>query len=237
MAVFRDCVCIAQARLISGRKTPPHICTLAYYPHEQRFLRVRLPFDGTLASNIRRWQLFSFEGEKIANDVRKESLNFNRLIAIGSKISDSKRRALHKRILSSYKTHNEMNADRDGVGILIPKRGSLRFTVKEQRTTEKNYRQNTSSAGIYYPDKEIYVHCKAEQFKTESKKLLLAWDAIEAIRKGNNPFSVYQSYKNPYMLVGNHYKNKTSFMVIGILSAPDGFIEYAFSQQLALAVS
>ena len=86
MAVFRDCVCIAQARLISGRKAPPHICTLAYYPHEQRFLRVRLPFDGTLASNIRRWQLFSFEGEKIANDVRKESLSFNRLIAIGSKI-------------------------------------------------------------------------------------------------------------------------------------------------------
>ena len=237
MAVFRDCVCIAQARLISGRKTPPHICTLAYYPHEQRFLRVRLPFDGTLASNIRRWQLFSFEGEKIANDVRKESLGFDRLITIGSKVSDSKRRALHRQILSSYKTHDEMNADRDGVGILIPKRGSLRFRVKEQRTTEKNYRQNTSSAGIYYPDKEIYVHCKAEQFKGESKKLLLAWDAIEAIRKGNNPFSVYQSYKNPYMLVGNHYKNKTSFMVIGILSAPDGFIEYAFSQQLALAVS
>lgn len=237
MAVFRDCVCIAQARLISGRKTPPHICTLAYYPQEQRFLRVRLPFDGTLVSSIRRWQFFSFEGKKIPTDVRKESLGFDRLIAVGSKVSNNERRALHRQILSNYKTEDEMNADRDGVGILIPKRGSLRFTVKEQQSSEKNYRENTSSTGIYYPDREIYVHCKAKQFKTRSKKLLLAWDAIEAIRKGNNPFPVYEEYKNPYMLLGNHYKNKTSFMVIGILSAPDGFIEYAFSQQLALAVS
>jgi hypothetical protein len=236
MSSFKDCICIAQARLISGRKSPPHICTLAYYPHEHRFLRVRLPFDGTLASSIRRWQRFSFEGEKIATDVRKESLGFVKLKALGSMVSDANKRELHRQILSSYKPESELNQNRDGVGILIPKPGSLRFHVKQQCQQEEHYRQNTSAAGLYYPDKEIYVSCRAGQFSGRSKKLLLAWDAIEALRKGNNPFPVYEKYKHPYMLVGNHYKNKRAFMVIGILSAPAGFIDYAFSQQLALAV-
>ena len=237
MATFKDCVCIAQARLISGRKSPPHICTLAYYPHEQRFLRVRLPFDGTLASSVRRWQLFSFEGEKIPTDVRKESLSFDSLKSVGDKISESDRRDLHQKILSNYKPESEMNSDRDGVGILIPKPGSLRFKLKDQESAEANYRQNTSAAGLYYPDKKIIVSCRAGQFSSRSEKQLLAWDATEAIRKGRDPFPVYHKYKNPYILVGNHFKNKTSFMAIGILSAPDGFLDYAFKQQLALALN
>ena len=76
---FKDCVVIAQARVIEGKKTPPHICTIVWDLIDNNFIRITCPFS-LKEKPLKRWKRFSFFGDKenvIAGDTREETWGIN----------------------------------------------------------------------------------------------------------------------------------------------------------------
>jgi len=72
---FKDCVVIAQARVIEGKKTPPHICTIVWDLIDNNFIRITCPFS-LKEKPLKRWKRFSFLGDKeniISGDTREET--------------------------------------------------------------------------------------------------------------------------------------------------------------------
>lgn len=246
MTSFRDCICIAQARVIAGRKKEPHICTIAFHEPSDQFVRFCLPFVANQAPAVKRWHRFAFAGDKedLGNDTRRETQRFGHIAKRHGPISDRDKVRLHSRILAHYKYEHELNQDRDSIGLLIPHR-DFRFrqehlsphSAEDSKDLER--REIMEAQGLWYPDFKIYVSGtrsvagKSKHFK----KQVLAWDVYEAIRSEKvNPFQAIYGYRNPYMIIGNLATQRNAFLVIGILSAPPGAIESrALTRQLAFA--
>ena len=76
---FKDCVVIAQARVIEGKKTPPHICTIVWDLIDNNFIRITFPFS-LKETPLKRWKRFSFLGDKenlsASNSSRRDFLKF-----------------------------------------------------------------------------------------------------------------------------------------------------------------
>lgn len=248
MQLFDDCICIAQARVIGGYKREPHICTIAYQPSADRFLRICIPFLQGRSPVIKRWRVFSFEGTKdhLANDTREESWNLVRVLQTSQQtIGDKLKRDLHCRILSNYRYECELNDQRDSIGLLVPIPDTLKFTREHlsarrpEEAKELERVQMLHEKGIWYPNFKVKVrgcYMRDGQRCTFNKQLI-AWDVYEALRLGGNrdPFAAIDTYRNPYLIIGNLAAQRKAWVVVGVLSAPDGAIQrHAIHQQLAL---
>lgn len=232
--IFKNCICIAQARVIEGKKKKAHVCTIAYHEPTDSFLRLCLPFEKGKETGIRRWHRFSFEGSQQALDTRAESYEFGKLISIDKQLSLSDRFTLHRKILSLYQYESELNDDRKSIGLLVPEPGSLRFRRKPLTEREQEYRLLMKKKGLFFPDYKIYITGRSAQFKNRFDKQLVQWDLFEAIRKNVDPFPALMSFKNPYIIIGNTPWKRDSFMAISVLSAPSGAVNHAHFQQLTL---
>jgi len=232
--IFENCVCIAQARVIEGKRKKAHICTIAYDMDADQFIRVCLPFARDQETGIRRWSVFAFDGDKLATDTRSESFDFGKLLHVGSKLSDSLRQDLHKRILSHYKYEDELNEQRHSIGILLPTPGSLSFELGELDQREQLYREMMLAKGIFFPAFKVYVCGRRSKDGNTFRKQLLQWDVFEALRKGVDPFAALNSYRDPYIVMGNTPWVRNAFMAVSILSAPRQAKLSAYNQQLSL---
>ena len=236
MLIFKDCICIAQARIIEGSNTKAHICTIAFHEDTNSFIRTCLPFDRKNYTNINRWTRFTFEGNSSDKDTRNESYIFARLLKVSSEIDNKTKREVHKRILQKYKHEEELNASKESVGILIFDKKSLKFKKKELSVREEGYRQLMQKKGLFFPNFKLYVSGKSPQFKYRFEKQLVQWDFFEAYRKGRDPVEIFfRQYREPYIILGNTPWHRDSFMAVSFLSAPEGFISYAKNQQLSFA--
>lgn len=248
MERFNDCICIAQARVIAGFKRDPHICTIAYQPSTSQFLRLCIPFVHGRSPLIKRWRLFSFEATKegLGNDNRDESWNLVSMSHVDRKpITEKQRREIHCKILSTYKYESELNEQRGSIGLLVPIPESLRFTqehLSARRPDEAKQLERVAmmkEKGIWYPSFKVRIsgrYMKDGQAK-QFHKQLIAWDVYEALRIGGNrnPFAAINTYRNPYLIIGNLAAQRNSWVVVGVMSAPDGAIEnHALQQQLSL---
>jgi hypothetical protein len=245
MALLHDCVCIAQARVIAGRKREPHICTIAFHEPTDGFVRLCLPFTAGRRVTVKRWTRFSFEGSRdgLGNDTRKESWRFGRITSVDGALNDRARFQLHKRILSHYRYERELNESRDSIGVLVPDRGfsldrvDLNPSVSED-AKELERAQLLADQGLWYPQFKVFMrgHCRVDGQCRPFRKAVLAWDVYESIRSGRgDPLRAIYGYRNPYLIIGNLAAIRRAFMVIGVLSAPDGLIERcAINQQLSL---
>jgi hypothetical protein len=248
MQTFEDCVCIAQARVIAGFKREPHICTIAYQPSENQFLRLCIPFVKGRSPLIKRWSLFSFQGTKdgLANDNRDESWNLVAMANASSKALGTKEKDLiHRKILSTYKYESELNQERDSIGLLVPIPETLKFNQerfssrREDEKKELDRAEMLKEKGIWYPSFKVKIsgHYLKEGKRKPFNKQLLAWDVYEALRLGGrrDPFASIDKYLNPYLIIGNLAAQRNGWVVVGVLSAPNGAIEkHAIHQQLAL---
>lgn len=248
MQTFEDCVCIAQARVIAGFKREPHICTIAYQPAKNHFLRLCIPFVKGRSPLIKRWSVFSFEGSKdgLANDNRDESWKLVTMTKASPKILGTKQKEIiHRKILSTYKYESELNEERDSIGLLVPVPESLKFVQerlsirREDEKKELERAEMLKAKGIWYPNFKVKIsgHYLKDGKRNSFNKQLLAWDVYEALRLGGNrdPFAAIDRYRNPYLIIGNLATQRRGWVAVGVLSAPDGAIqECAIHQQLAL---
>lgn len=251
MPIFRNCICVAQARVIAGRKRDSHICTIAYQPDQSKFLRLCIPYTPGKSPALKRWHCFDFIGSKDtlpSVDTREESWDVVDLIKGAILKKDSDKREVHRALLSQYRYEGELNANRQSIGVLIPEPKTLQFSLNRfnphnpSDQKKLGHQQLMASKGIWFPPYEVQVrgsYRKDGQLKSFNKQLL-AWDVYEALRnteKNVDPFQAIYRYRNPYMITGNLPKRRNSFMAIGVLSAPDGAIEEcAIHQQLSIAV-
>jgi hypothetical protein len=245
---FEDCICIAQARVIAGHRREPHICTIAYQPSENQFLRLCIPFVKGRSPLIKRWSLFSFQGTKdgLANDNRDESWSLVDMTqSTQAALSAKQKEMIHRKILSTYKYESELNQERDSIGLLVPIPETLRFTQerfssrREDEKKELDRAEMLKEKGIWYPTFKVKIngHYLKDGKRNPFNKQLLAWDVYEALRLGGNrdPFAAIDRYRNPYLIIGNLATQRRGWVAIGVLSAPDGAIqECAIAQQLAL---
>lgn len=232
--IFKNCICIAQARVIEGKKKKAHICTIAYHESTDSFLRLCLPFEKGKETGIRRWHRFSFEGFQQSSDTRAESYEFGKLISTENQLSLNDRFALHHKILSLYQYESELNDERKSIGLLIPEPGSLRFRQKPLTEREQEYRLLMKNKGLFFPSYKIHITGRSAQFKNRFDKQLVQWDIFEAIRKNIDPFPALKGFENPYIIIGNTPWKRDSFMAISVLSAPRRAINHAHFQQLSL---
>lgn len=243
---FDDCICIAQARVIAGRKKEPHICTVAFHEPTRQFMRFCLPFDKFRPANVKRWTRFVFEGtkEELGNDNRQETWHYGAVVGCSSTASQREKTALHGKILSQYRYEHELNESRSSIGLLIPE-PSIHFSQEflnpkdPEDAKELERCQLMEQKGIWYPNFKIFIkgHRVVGGQRKAFNKTVVAWDIYEAIRTGrSNPFQSIYAYRNPYLVIGNLVTQRNAFIVIGVLSAPDGLIErHALTQQLCIA--
>lgn len=247
MKTFKDCVCIAQARVIAGFKRDSHICTIAFQPEKSRFLRLCVPYVKGRSPVVKRWTWFDFVGQKESLpsiDTREESWDAIYINRKGLIKKESEKRKIHCAVLSEYRYQNELKERRESIGLLIPIPGSLRFNRRELSPYDPAEKkkldriEHMTKQGIWFPSYEVKVTGEFMQAGKRKKfnRQLLAWDVYEALRSGlTNPFQAITNYRNPYFITGNTSQHRDGFMLIGVLSAPDGAIEnYAINQQLAL---
>jgi hypothetical protein len=239
MQTFEHCICIAQARVIEGKRKKAHICTIAFHEPTNSLLRVCLPFNKSKESTIRRWDRFSFiAGKSDPKDTRKESVSFGTMSKIFSKVPEKYRPAIHQQILAKYKDESQLNEQRESIGVLLFDKESISFKTKPLLEKDEKCRLLMQQKGLFFPDFRLYIRGKSAQFKTTFEKQVLQWDFFEAIRKGRDPQEAYKSFLEPYAIIGNTPWNRNSFMVVSILSAPKGCIKHscpqAFANQLTL---
>lgn len=243
--IFNDCICLAQARVIAGRKREPHICTIAFHEPSELFLRFCLPFQVNRTPAVKRWQRFDFQGDKesLTNDNRRETWHYGLVLGKSATISQREQTALHGKILRQYQYEHELNEERSSIGVLIP--------AKDFKLWQEHLSPNEPSdakelercklmveKGIWYPDFKVMAKGSrmVDGDKRSFKKTVVAWDVYEAIRTGrSNPFQAIYGYRNPYFIIGNLATQRNAFIVVGVLSAPDGAIERsAINQQMSL---
>lgn len=236
---FKDCVVIAQARVIEGKKTPPHICTIVWDLIDNNFLRITFPFS-LKETPLKRWKRFSFFGDKeniIAGDTREETWGINNsiLFTSNSKLNKAEQNEVHRKILTAYADYNseeKLNNDKKSIGILIPKKSSLKI---DKEICEKQMQKKKDMGKIYYSEYQYKITGKKYEkniwFKNKEEKdfekTLIARDIVEAerLKRDSDLNNIIHSYKNPYIVIGNKVYQRNTFLAVGILSAPEKFIE------------
>lgn len=243
--IFNDCICLAQARVIAGRKREPHICTIAFHEPSELFLRFCLPFQVNRTPAVKRWQRFNFQGDKesLTNDNRRETWHYGSVLGKSATVSQREQTALHGKILRQYQYEHELNEERSSIGVLIPAKGfklwQEHLSPNEPSDAKELERcKLMAEKGIWYPDFKVMAKGSrmVDGDKRSFKKTVVAWDVYEAIRTGrSNPFQAIYGYRNPYFIIGNLAAQRNAFIVVGVLSAPDGAIERsAINQQMSL---
>ena len=243
--IFNDCICLAQARVIAGRKREPHICTIAFHEPSESFLRFCLPFQVNRTPAVKRWQRFDFQGDKesLTNDNRRETWHYGSVLGKSATVSQREQTALHGKILRQYQYEHELNEERSSIGVLIPAKGfklwQEHLSPNEPSDAKELERcKLMAEKGIWYPDFKVMAKGSrmVDGDKRPFKKTVVAWDVYEAIRTGrSNPFQAIYGYRNPYFIIGNLATQRNAFIVVGVLSAPDGAIERsAINQQMSL---
>ena len=243
--IFNDCICLAQARVIAGRKREPHICTIAFHEPSELFLRFCLPFQINRTPAVKRWQRFDFQGDKesLTNDNRRETWHYGQVLGKSATVSQREQTALHGKILRQYQYEHELNEERSSIGVLIPAKGfklwQEHLSPNEPSDAKELERcKLMAEKGIWYPDFKVMAKGSrmVDGDKRSFKKTVVAWDVYEAIRTGrSNPFQAIYGYRNPYFIIGNLATQRNAFIVVGVLSAPDGAIERsAINQQMSL---
>ena len=243
--IFNDCICLAQARVIAGRKREPHICTIAFHEPSELFLRFCLPFQVNRTPAVKRWQRFDFQGDKesLTNDNRRETWHYGSVLGQSATVSQREQTALHGKILRQYQYEHELNEERSSIGVLIPAKGfklwQEHLSPNEPSDAKELERcKLMAEKGIWYPDFKVMAKGSrmVDGDKRPFKKTVVAWDVYEAIRTGrSNPFQAIYGYRNPYFIIGNLATQRNAFIVVGVLSAPDGAIERsAINQQMSL---
>jgi hypothetical protein len=238
---FKDCVVIAQARVIEGKKTPPHICNIIWDLTDNIFIRITCPFYKK-EKPLKRWEKFSFWGDKvniITGDTREETwgINNSSLRTDHIKLNTTERNDLHKNILSTYSKYNseqKLNEDKKSIGILIPRKSSLKI-YREICPKEVERKKQMNQDGLYHSkyvykltgkklEKNIWFKNKEEK---NFEKTLIARDIVEAERqkRDSDLNNIIHSYKNPYIIIGNTPFKRNAFVAVGILSAPEKYIE------------
>lgn len=242
--IFENCICLAQARVIAGRKREPHICTIAFHEPTESFLRFCLPFQLNRSPAVKRWHRFSFEGNKenLGNDTRQETYHYGSIKDRHGPVTRGHQSLLHRKILSQYKYEHELHEQKASIGIVLPEPG---FKLWQEHLSPHNPNDIKELArcelmkekGIWYPDFRVMIkgHRLVEGKRRNFEKSMVAWDVYEALRGGKvNPFQSIYGYKNPYLIVGNLATRRNAFIVIGVLSAPDNAIaQCAIAQQLS----
>lgn len=243
--IFDDCICLAQARVIAGRKREPHICTIAFHEPSKSFLRFCLPFQINRTPAVKRWQRFAFKGDKenLTNDNRRETWHYGSVLGRSNTISQREQTGLHGKILGQYQYEHELNEERSSIGVLIPAKGFKLWQEHLSHNDEADAKELArcklmQEKGIWYPDFKVKArgHRMVDGIRKSFEKTVIAWDVYEAIRTGrSNPFQSIYGYKNPYFIIGNLASQRNAFIIVGVLSAPNTFIEKnAIHQQLAL---
>jgi hypothetical protein len=243
--IFNDCICLAQARVIAGRKREPHICTIAFHEPTESFLRFCLPFQLDRTPAVKRWQRFTFEGDKegLTNDNRRETWHYGSVLGRSATVSQKEQTELHGKILRQYQYEHELNEDKSSIGVLIPMRGfklvQEHLSPNEASDAKELERcKLMAEKGIWYPDFKVKAkgHRMVDGVKKSFEKTVVAWDLYEAIRTGrSNPFQSIYGYRNPYFIIGNLATKRNAFIVVGVLSAPNGAIQRnAIHQQMSL---
>lgn len=239
---FKDCVVIAQARVIEGKKTPPHICTIVWDLVDNNFIRITFPFS-LKETPLRRWKRFSFLGDKeniIAGDTREETwgINNSSLFISEGDLKRAEKNEIHKKILMAYANYNseqKLHEDRKSIGILIPKKSSLKID-REISEKEIERKKKMKEDGLFHSkyiykvtgkkyEKNIMFRNKEEK---SFEKTLIARDVFEAERQGRDLNFINKNihdYKNPYFVIGNLPFERRAFVAVGILSAPEKYIE------------
>ena len=238
---FKDCVVIAQARVIEGKKTPPHICNIVWDLIDNNFIRITCPFSFK-EKPLKRWEKFSFWGDKvniIPGDTREETwgINNSSLRTDHIKLNTAEKNELHKNILNNYSKYNseqKLNEDKKSIGILIPRKSALKI-YRELCPKEVERKKQMNQDGLYHSEYVYKITGKKLEkniwFKNKEQKnfekTLIARDIIEVERQRRyvDLNNIIHSYKNPYIIIGNTPFKRNAFVAIGILSAPEKYIE------------
>jgi len=243
--IFENCICLAQARVIAGRKREPHICTIAFHEPTESFLRFCLPFQLDRTPAVKRWQRFTFQGDKesLTNDNRRETWHYGSVLGRSIAATQREQTILHGKILRQYQYEHELNQEKSSIGVMIPARGfkliQEHLSPNEKMDAKELERcKLMASKGIWYPDFKVKAkgYRMVDGVKRSFEKTVVAWDVYEAIRTGrSNPFQSIYGYRNPYFIIGNLAAKRNAFIVVGVLSAPDGAIEQnAIHKQMSL---
>ena len=238
---FNKCVVIAQARVIEGRKVPPHVCTLAINleAKEEKDLLIRFVLSFTKKNYHfpKRWDYVSFVGTKDnlmhRSDKRYSSwgINEDHPFDIHNKASKFERNQIHKLLLNSFLPEEELNKQRRSIGVMLPV-GEMKFKwIEDERCKRHHERMN-----LYHPEKNLMLIGKKNVLNGQLKpfrKTCVAWDVIEAYRKYNE---ISLPHNNPYCVIGNVLSHPRSWVIVAILGAPDRYIEkYALNNQHQLS--
>tara|TARA_B100000424_G_C22856266_1_gene456476 strand:- start:34 stop:810 length:777 start_codon:yes stop_codon:yes gene_type:complete len=241
MKLFNNCVVIAQARPIKGKKVDSHICSILWDRISEQFIRITCPFSLERKA-MKRWDIITFLGDKdnvLNNDTRKETWGIygNEYKIHKDKLTNKDKNQIHKDILKNYAKYdceNKLNKERKSIGILIPNRSTIKIYTNNTHT-EKEIEtiKRMKEEGIYYSDYNYKIAGKKYEnkyIKSEEKyfdKTLVARDIIEAERQNRhkNINQIINNYKNPYIVIGNTPFKRNTFVAIGILSAPEKYIE------------
>tara|TARA_X000001382_G_scaffold15420_1_gene9831 strand:+ start:4986 stop:5723 length:738 start_codon:yes stop_codon:yes gene_type:complete len=238
---FNNCVVIGQARVIEGRKAKPHVCTLALNleAKEEKDLLIRFcPVFKRRSLFPKRWSYVSFIGtrkNKIhPTDKRYSSWGIDDehpIEIFPEKASQSERNQIHKLLLGSFLPEEKLNKERRSIGIMIPVK-SMKFKWFDDEGCKRHHK----NMDLYHPDKKLMLLGKKNELDgrlKNFKKTCVAWDVIEAYRKNNQ---ITLPHNNPYCLIGNVLNYQRSWVVVAILSAPDGYIDrYALKKEHQLS--
>ena len=204
-----------------------------------------MPFQVNRTPAVKRWQRFDFQGDKesLTNDNRRETWHYGSVLGQSATVSQREQTALHGKILRQYQYEHELNEERSSIGVLIPAKGfklwQEHLSPNEPSDAKELERcKLMAEKGIWYPDFKVMAKGSrmVDGDKRSFKKTVVAWDVYEAIRTGrSNPFQAIYGYRNPYFIIGNLATQRNAFIVVGVLSAPDGAIERsAINQQMSL---
>jgi hypothetical protein len=238
---FNNCVVIGQARVIEGRKTEPHVCTLAINleAKEEKDLLIRFcpVFDRKDYAFPKRWSHVSFVGTR-DNKIHKRDKRYSSWgidedypFDTHEKVSGSERNEIHKLLLNNFLPEEELNKQRRSIGVMLPIK-SMEFKWVKDESCERHHK----NMDLYHPERKLMVTGKKNELDgrlKRFKKTCVAWDVIEAYRKNNK---IILSHNNPYCVIGNVLSHPISWVVVAILSAPDGYIDkYAFKKEHQLS--
>ena len=238
---FKKCVVIGQARVIEGRKAPPHVCTLAINleAKEEKDLLIRFCpiFNKRNYDFPKRWDYVSFVGTKEngihPTDKRYSSWGIDEDYSFDThdKASRSERNQIHRLLLNSFLPEEELNKQRRSIGVMIPV-GEMKFKWFEDESCKRHH----ENMKLYHPEKKLKLIGKKNVLNRQLKnfrKTCVAWDIIEAYRKTNE---ISLPHNNPYCVIGNVLSHQISWVVVAILGAPDRYIEkYALKEEHQLS--
>lgn len=229
--MLKQLICVAQARLIAGKNTKPHICSIALDREENKLLRVCLPYGSSFNMPVRRWSVFTVELEKQSRDTRIESYFIRGHIQDCEKGKGTP--ALHRQLLNLAVPEAQLIDENRTIGIKKVDSLKLHFLSLDERN--KNIEDVMHDEyDLSYIKKVIRVSGTDSLTKENYKRLLLDWQLYETMRKqGNveelsvtikNLKETIEKYRHPYFVTGTTRRRRKQFMSISILSSPKPYV-------------